>query len=233
MKNQYFGDINDYRKYGLLRVIKNVSQLRLLVTWMLTPNDNRSDGKFIQYLKDEKKWEKHDPELFHGIKKLMNDNQERNLTLIENTNLIVNAEYFSTLVPDSAEERDTWFEALIDKAQSCDMIFLDPDNGLEIKSKGYGNKDSSKFLFWQEVEKLWSMKKSLVVYQHFIREKRDVFIPRMVNTLKEKAPESLVHPFTTSNVLFLMALQPNHQRFYDEIINSVQEKWGNEIKVQT
>ena len=33
MKDQYFGDINDYRKYGLLRPIIASSG------WMLTPDD--------------------------------------------------------------------------------------------------------------------------------------------------------------------------------------------------
>ena len=39
MKDQYFGDINDYRKYGLLRAITASSGLRLLVVWMLTPDE--------------------------------------------------------------------------------------------------------------------------------------------------------------------------------------------------
>lgn len=33
MKNQYFGDINDYRKYGLLRVLQSTGS-KLLVAWM-------------------------------------------------------------------------------------------------------------------------------------------------------------------------------------------------------
>ena len=35
MKNQYFGDINDYVKYGLLRVFSATH--RVAVCWMLTP----------------------------------------------------------------------------------------------------------------------------------------------------------------------------------------------------
>ena len=61
MKNQYVGDINDYRKYGLLRSLQTVSDMRLLVSWMLTKDDGSSDGKFIDYLKNPKKWEKYDP----------------------------------------------------------------------------------------------------------------------------------------------------------------------------
>ena len=39
MKNQYFGDINDYRKYGLLRLIAKKTGLKIGICWMLTPDD--------------------------------------------------------------------------------------------------------------------------------------------------------------------------------------------------
>ncbi len=45
MKNQYFGDINDYRKYGLLRAIQSKGEARLLVAWMLTENDGSRDSR--------------------------------------------------------------------------------------------------------------------------------------------------------------------------------------------
>lgn len=45
MKNQYFGDINDYLKYGLLRVIAKKTGLRVAVCWMPTPDDGHTDGK--------------------------------------------------------------------------------------------------------------------------------------------------------------------------------------------
>ncbi len=44
MKNQYFGDINDYRKYGLLRSVLAASRMSLFVAWMLTEDDGSSDG---------------------------------------------------------------------------------------------------------------------------------------------------------------------------------------------
>jgi hypothetical protein len=43
MKNQYFGDINDFRKYGLLNVIANVTKQRIGVCWMLTEDDGIRD----------------------------------------------------------------------------------------------------------------------------------------------------------------------------------------------
>jgi len=230
MKDQYFGDINDYRKYGLLRSIIGAGELRLLVVWMRTPDDGSTDGKFVSYLRHPGKWSSHDPVLFEKIKDLLAHEQERRVSLIEDTGLLPKAEYFSAPVPDSASARSSWFRSLAERAQGSDFIFLDPDNGLEVKSKPYGRKDSSKFIYRREVEALWSSGKSLLIYQHFIREKRFNFIQRMLEALRSATQGSFVEAFSTPHVVFLMALQPEHQRFHEAIVSSVQESWEGQIQ---
>jgi len=229
MKDQYFGDINDYRKYGLLRSIIRASGFRLLVAWMLTPDDGSTDGKFISYLKHSSKWSGHDPALFQKLKQLLAYAQERQIGLIEDSDLLSKAEYFSDHTPDSALARSLWFRSLTESAHGRDFVFLDPDNGLEVKSKPYGRKDSSKYLYWREVEALWSSGKSLLIYQHFIHEKRFNFIQRLLKTLRSTTLGSFVEAFSTPHVVFLMALQPEHQSFHEAIVSSVQESWEGQI----
>ncbi len=230
MKDQYFGDINDYRKYGLLRSIVDVSKLRLLIVWMLTADDGSTDGKFISYLEHPEKWSSHDPILFKKIKKLLDHAPERRVSLIEQTGLLKGAKYFSKHAPDSKSDRSSWFELLVKRSQESDLVFLDPDNGFEVESKPYGRKNSSKFVYRHEIEALWSSGKSLLIYQHFIREARLSFIQRMMDTLERATPNSLVEAFSTPHVVFLLALQPNHQCFHEEITNTVQKKWEGQIK---
>lgn len=230
MKNQYFGDINDYRKYGLLRSILGASQLRLLVAWMLTPDDGSTDGRFVSYLKQPGKWSSHDRVLFKKINDLLENEQERRVSLIEDTGLLPKAEYFSDDVPDSASARSSWFRSLTEQAQGSDLIFIDPDNGLEVESKPYGRKNSSKFIYWREVEALWLSGKSLLIYQHFIRENRFNFVQRMLQALRSATPGSFVEAFSTPYVVFLMALQPEHQRLHEAIVSSVQESWEGQIQ---
>ena len=230
MKDQYFGDINDYRKYGLLRAIGRASEFRMLVAWMLTSDDGSTDGKFISYLGDPGKWSRHDPDLFLNIRALLSCNQQRRVSLIEGTELLPKAEYFSAHVPESALSRNAWFGALAQRAEGRDFIFLDPDNGLEVKSKPYGTKDSSKFLYWREIQALWATGKSLLIYQHFIREKRRDFIERTLTTLARHTPGSLVEAFSTPHVVFLMALQPDHHQFHQAIVNAVQDNWAEQIR---
>lgn len=49
MKNQYFGDIGDYGKYGLLRHLAGQG-LSISVNWYLTPKDTTNDGSIRGYL---------------------------------------------------------------------------------------------------------------------------------------------------------------------------------------
>jgi len=229
MKNQYFGDVNDYRKYGLLRAILQASGVRMLLAWMLTPDDGSTDGKFVSYLQNPGKWSRYDPFLFNKLKILLADDRKRDVSLIEKADLLSNSEYFSEIVPDSAPGRRVWFESLLGAAEESGFIFLDPDNGLEVKSKPYGSKHSSKYLYWREVEALWEAGKSFVIYQHFIREKRVDFVQRMLKSLKESTPDSFVKAFSTSHVVFLMALQPRHLRAHKPIMETLNRRWEGEI----
>ena len=71
VKDQYFGDVNDYRKYGILRGLIEGSQLRLGVCWLRTVNDGRQDGEFRQYLQRPERWRHHDPELYDALRRLL------------------------------------------------------------------------------------------------------------------------------------------------------------------
>ena len=229
MKNQYFGDINDYRKYGLLRSIIKASKLRLLVAWMLTPDDKSTDGNFITYLDKVEQWEKYDPELFYKLHDILKNQRQRKVSLIENTEILPAAQFYSELVPDPQSERKTWFDSLLEYAERSELVFLDPDNGIEIKSKPYGRKNSSKYVYCQEIKTLWESGKSILIYQHFIREERRGFIERMLEKIQVLTPGSLVEAFATSHVVFLMALQPGHMHHHEKIVSSVQKRWKNQI----
>ena len=88
MKNQYFGDINDYRKYGLLRILQSKGNGRLLVAWMLTPDDGSRDGGFRSYLHDPGTWMRYDPQLFTDLAGLLRPASIPEVALIERSALL-------------------------------------------------------------------------------------------------------------------------------------------------
>jgi hypothetical protein len=230
MKNKYFGDINDYLKYGLIRSILHAYKFHLLVAWMLTDPDEKNDGKFIDYLSNPRQYRCYDPELYEELQ-LMSKKDTRAVTLIEQTNLIPGARYFSVIVPDSSKDRISWSQELLSNAQDSDLVFLDPDNGIEVKSKPYGRKYSSKYLYWREVNGLWEQGKSLLIYQHFCREERRLFVKRIRGRLQEMAKGSKISTFATPRVVFFMALQLEHQKYHDSIVATVEKHWGAKIQL--
>ena len=179
MKNQYFGDINDYRKYGLLRSLTRSTQLNCMIAWMLTQDDGSTGGLITKYLEEAHRWEHHDPELYKGLQSLMSGSDNRAVRLIEQSNLLPNTRFYSNPISNDKHERQRWLDDLVQAANEADLVFLDPDNGMEVKSKPFGTAHSNKFAFWHEVNRLWDEGKSLLIYQHFIRENRGIFTQRM------------------------------------------------------
>ena len=233
MKNKYFGDINDYRKYGLIRAILRSNNFNLLIAWMLTPDDSNNDGKRTYYLTEPKKWHKYDKELYKGLQHLMSNPGNRNVGLIEKTDLLSGAKFFSREVPDSSNDRKDWFQDLLSHAKDSDLVFLDPDNGLEVKSKPCGWKNSSKYLYWHEVKALWQQGKSVLIYQHFCREKRQSFIRRLREGLQKNTKGSLIAAFKTPCVVFFLVLRPECQKNYDSIVADVENYWAKQIQLIT
>ena len=54
MKNQYFGGVGDYGKYGLLKFLAE-HDVKIAVNWYLTQDDDNrpGDGKFTDYLEEK------------------------------------------------------------------------------------------------------------------------------------------------------------------------------------
>jgi len=230
MKNQYFGDINDYRKYGLLRGLQHATQCNLLVAWMLTPNDGGGDGRFRTYLNDAS-YRCYDSELFDWLyDQLIRQQQAPRVSLIEESKLLPRTTYYSEVVPDGREERKKWREGLFEVAQNVDLVFLDPDNGIEVPSKPVGRKGSSKYVTWDELQGLLNAGCSLLIYQHFPRKRRELFIKYIVSKLRQHTKACLVKAFRTPSVLFLLAAQNRHADCFRGATPSVLKRWGDQIQ---
>ncbi len=233
MKNQYFGDINDYRKYGLLRLLSGGGEITTAVCWMLTADDGGADGGFITYLQEPDEWRHYDPPLFDHLRDVVLDQNLRDVRGIETYAILPSCRFAPGLLPDDADGRAEYFETFMEITRDCDLIFFDPDNGIEVKSKPYGRKDSSKYLYWREVISAFSAAHSLLIYQHFPRVKRDLFIETMARDLANKTGAPEVYSFRTPRVLFLLAPQERHRKFFEARSQKVEEVWGSQVRVSS
>src|SRR2546423_15665556 len=118
MKNQYFGDINDYLKYSLLRSCSRT--LALAVCWMLTAPDGRSDGSAIDYLAQPSAFRAIDPQLFDALAAAV-ANGRRDVDVMGDAALFSNAVFYDVLLTDLEEARATYFQTLRRTAETADL----------------------------------------------------------------------------------------------------------------
>ena len=231
MKDQYFGDINDYRKYGLLRAFFTASARKLLVAWMLTPNDGRRDGAIRTYLNRPEKWRRFDPELFDGLARLRASSSKPRVSLIESARLLPGTKFYSAVVPDSRGLREHWRDGLIKAASGADLVLLDPDNGIEVPSRPAGRKDSSKYVFWEEIRSLWAARCSLLIYQHWRREPREAFAEHISYELWRRTGAPYLQAIRTPRVLFLLAGQQRHEDWLRGASSELDIRWAGQIEI--
>ena len=211
MKNQYFGDVNDYVKYGLLRFIAANSALQAMLCWMLTPDDDRGDGGKLQYLCEPGRWRHHDPQLFDALQgSTLARTDRRSISLIEESDLLPRTTFFSEILVDDALARRAYFDRLWRKAAGADLVFFDPDNGMEVESVKLGRKGSSKYLYWREARDTYRRGHSLVLFQHFPRVKRDNFVQLLADRAIQETGAPKVVALRSINAVFFLVPQSRH-----------------------
>ncbi len=230
MKNQYFGDINDYRKYGLLRILSDNGRIKTMVCWMLTDNDTRTDGKHISFLQKAETWRRFDPELFDFLQRCLKKDSRR-VRNIEKSTIIPSSLFYSTIVTDSIAQREKYFSGLSSLASDCDLIFFDPDNGIEVKSRKYGAKLSCKYVYWNELQASYRAGHSLLVYQHFPRVEHKNYIAMIAKNIQLNLNVNTVIALATSSVVYFLIPQTHSIEYYRKRMKLLQKVWEDNFLI--
>jgi hypothetical protein len=231
VKNQYFGDTNDYKKYGLLRILSDGGRFKIAVCWMLTAAVNRGEGKLTRYITQPEKWRAFDQELFDSLKRCLRHPSNRNVRWAKDEDLIPSALFYDEELADDAGRRREYFERFLSAAGGCELVFFDPDNGLEVPTIPFGSRESRKYVYQQEVRSSFAVGHSLLLYQHFPRMKREKFIKGQAAELCEWTGVSRAISFRTSYVAFLLIPQLYHFDYLERQSRLVEERWQPHIQV--
>jgi hypothetical protein len=194
MQNRYVGDVGDFAKFALLRAIAGSTNLRLAVIWYLySDEDHNADGRHISYLRD-RAFAQLDPELHAALGRLV-DNGRRSVRAVAAAKILPpNTTYFTGLVSDRAgalrvlraergRSRAAWLKKALKVAHGHELVFLDPDNGIETASVQRNSPKSGKYAYWNELEAFWAQGHSLIVYHHL---NRTMTVARQAKVLSEK-----------------------------------------------
>lgn len=183
MKDQYYGDINDYWTYGLLRVLQARMGWSIGICWMRSAPDGRNDGNKISYLSQPERYQAHDPALFQALSQSVQQGR-RALSEFEQSGLLPASQYFGAPVPlDRAARAEYWQQAQA-QLSDCDLVFFDPDNGLAIASVARGARQSDKYLWLDEAEPFFTQGQRLLLFQHFPRTQREPYLAMRAQQLR-------------------------------------------------
>jgi hypothetical protein len=135
MQNRYVGDISDYVKLSILRALS--PGYRLGVAWWLYPDESHDeDARHIGYLQRSDLWWHFDPQLFDTLEQIVKSGQ-RNVRALETANILSGAIFASEMIPvaglitDRPNLRRQWYETVQRALERADLVFVDPDSGIE------------------------------------------------------------------------------------------------------
>ena len=188
MQDRYAGDIGDYGKLGLLR--KMSEKFSIGINWYnpgeldferdKNGNFKQEDGRYHDF-KDVKNYA---PEIVTALETLKGN---YSIEMLEKLKLINNAVYYNKLVPRENAKRENWHSAALKKLGKCDVVFLDPDNGLICNSVKPGSPKSVKYTYYSEVKDYLSQNKAVIIYNHRSRKKEDIYFNEIIEKLGSEA----------------------------------------------
>ena len=209
MQNRYVGDIGDFGKYHLLKSLcmgnNNELDLSLGVVWYRVPDENHNDdGKHIRYLEQTTsnlaRFRRGDPALYDLLSEIIKAGK-RDISVINEFNVLpTNTVFYDTPLSyegmpnnspaarnDRISYRKSWSSKALEATLGCDVIFVDPDNGLEVNSVKSHQKTGPKYIFFEELVPFVKRGQSLVIYHHLCRSgPTEVQLKERLDQLKEK-----------------------------------------------
>lgn len=187
MQDRYAGDIGDFGKIGLLKALQ-AQGLSIGVNWYLVEpmdTERKSDGTYKQedgkYLIPEK-LQVCDTLLAEKLTKIAKSDH-RSIRSLEQGNFILNARYYSK--PVSVAGREEWHKKALDLLNDLDIVFVDPDNGMLVKSVGKKSVKSVKYTFYEEVRDYVRRGQSVLIYNHRSRKQETQYFHEICYKLQE------------------------------------------------
>jgi len=194
MQNRYAGDIGDYSKFVLMKHLFGDKDIGIV--WYLYPDESHNnDGLHKEY----EKYGLKDEELSEILKNVANS-KNRNINILMES--LYEKGYFDRnkikefknvvgtgeTPAQRRQKRNEWMKGAKSAIEGCSVVFVDPDNGLQVKSYGKGSKKGGKYIYFDEAREFFDDAKVLIIYQHFPRQKHDEYIKKRLKEIKSKIP---------------------------------------------
>jgi hypothetical protein len=230
MQERYLGDSHDFLKYALLRHIRKTTGLRLGINWYLTSPEQvdrpgNNDGEKRHHLRGGV-WEEADPELFARIHSF-DAPANRTLANVADLGILPRDTYYYDN-PVSALDRHGWHAAGLDALGQSDLVFLDPDNGFEVKSMT--TRTQPKYALYDEAASYHATGKAVIAIQfarqcHPVQRAADVR-QKLVALCGQSANLPVLRGRVAPNLLFFAIAPAEMTPSIDGALRGFAEKCG-------
>ena len=233
MQDRYAGDIGDFGKFGLLSALE-ITGFRIGINWykVLPPSSEyKKDGSFKSADGRHRIKEKYYPCDEVLAKKLfaISESGSRSIDALENAMLLKNPIFFHDTVP--VDCREQWHRKALDALTDCSLVFLDPDNGLLVKSVKEGSQKSVKYVIDRELSEYIKRGQSVVLYNHRPRKQREQYFAEIAERLNAasigKPFMAITFPKGSVRDYFLIPANDEHSKHMKTALTDlVSGPWG-------
>ena len=229
MQNRYTGDIGDFGKLGLLRALRSEG-LSVGVNWYLVPDETHNgDGRHTGYLAEER-YTRCDEALSLELNRILASG-DRRVSALE-AESILQATFFSEELSfkgktriDRERLRESWHASALEALARVDIVFLDPDNGLNVKSVKQGSQKSVKYVWLDEITDYISNRKSVIFYNHRPRKKAAAYFSEYAARLAPigRPVYALTFPRRSIRDYFIIPTSSAHKAQILEALHSLKD----------
>ena len=217
------GGVGDFGKFALLRHLKR--DRRLAVCWYLSGEnaETKDSDRHFDYLKRPNEFRHFAPEVFDQL--LAFDGGRRALidplTDLHMSRILGNAVFLRQEVPRRAALRRQWLDELVDSVRGTNLVFLDPDCGIQ------GHRVTTGHVALAEIAALRLPDRALIIgHQQSGRRSEVRFLADQMRSLGCNPVEIIRLRLVTSR-FYVIA---DHDSAMTDLIATFVRKWGDRIR---
>jgi hypothetical protein len=223
MQARYIGGVGDFAKLAMLRHL--MKDRRLAVCWYLTGANGKTPvpaGQF-DYLMRRDDFRPLAPEVFDRLEHIVGGIQTiaDPVTALQKSGILEGAFFLRSEVPERVAERRRWIAGLVNSVGGANLVFLDPDNGIQ------GRRLTPKHVALAEIAALRRQDRALVIaHRQSGRRAEAKFLADQMRSLGCDPVEIIRIRLATSR-FYVIA---DHDAAISDLIAAFSKKWGNWVR---
>ena len=236
MQDSYVGNIADFAKYALLRVLTGITTegecLSLGVVWYYNGPGEPGPVQRWDYLCDPDKHQTCDEDLFERLQVFTNP-EKRSISKVMDLGILGDAVPFCDDV--SRGPRADWLGSALERTEESCIVLVDPDTGLAPPSQQ--GRNSPKHAYLHEVKPFVERRQTVVVYQSDWRRKKGDTRDHEMRRWRDELPNGLPLAAAprivgTAQCVFIVLAASEHVELIDGRLDEMLGTgWGRHFKL--